>query len=216
MVDLDRMAVSYIRLKNILVNLGYADEIDWQDRVSFDSITQSKLFSEIAWVIISGGLSFYAAFSVFPKMKESFYDWDLIQVTKEKEVVRKQALEIFGHERKVDAILSICELVDNIGYQTFKTNISIQGIDYLKQLPHVGPVTAYHLAKNIGINVVKPDRHLERIAKALNYSTPTELCWEIAKRTNDKVSVVDIVLWRFATINTNYIDSIKRHTLLPD
>jgi hypothetical protein len=64
--------------------------------------------------------------------------------------------------------------------------------------------------KNIGMNVVKPDRHLVRLADALNYSTPDKLCKEIANHLDEKMSVVDVVLWRYCVMNPNYLAMIQR------
>ena len=70
----------------------------------------------------------------------------------------------------------------------------------------MGPVTACHLAKNLGLDVVKPDRHLLRIAAVTGYQSPYEMCCDIAKVTSDKLSVIDLVIWRFATIQRQYLD----------
>ena len=81
-----------------------------------------------------------------------------------------------------------------------------EGVEFIQTLPFMGPATSYHLAKNIGLDVVKPDRHLLRMAAAVGYDSPSLLCEDIAASVGDRVSVVDVVLWRFATLNSNYTD----------
>jgi hypothetical protein len=76
-----------------------------------------------------------------------------------------------------------------------------RGIDYLQTFDFIGPVTAFHLAKNIGLDVVKPDRHLLRLAAAAGCNHPSELCGAIAEVTGDKVSVINLILWRYATLD---------------
>jgi hypothetical protein len=65
-------------------------------------------------------------------------------------------------------------------------------------MPYIGPVTWRHLAKNVGVAVAKPDRHLVRLSIALGRSSVDELCHEIAELVADPVSVVDVVLWRWS------------------
>jgi len=60
-----------------------------------------------------------------------------------------------------------------------RSSISVaEGVWFLQQLPFIGPVTAFHLAKNLGIEAVKPDRHLCRLSKLLGrtgYVAPSRL-----------------------------------------
>jgi hypothetical protein len=70
----------------------------------------------------------------------------------------------------------------------------------------MGPATSHHLAKNIGLDVVKADRHLLRIAEKAGYNCPDELCETISEYVGDKKSVVDVVIWRFAATQSNYLD----------
>lgn len=66
---------------------------------------------------------------------------------------------------------------------------------FCADLPWIGPITKYHLAKNFGVDVVKPDRHLVRIA--IKYqTTPDDLCRRIAEDTGYRVATVDTILWR--------------------
>ena len=82
---------------------------------------------------------------------------------------------------------------------------------YLESFPFIGPITKFHLAKNIGIDVAKPDRHLSRISKMLGFASVQELCESISQRIDEKVSVVDLVIWRYATIDKKYLEKIGRY-----
>ena len=68
----------------------------------------------------------------------------------------------------------------------------------------VGASTAFHLAKNLGVPVVKPDRHLLRVSNAAGFESPHDLCAVIADIVGDSVSVVDLVIWRYATLKPSY------------
>ncbi len=101
-------------------------------------------------------------------------------------------------------------MIKEIGVKKFKKELGKSNIDFLECLNYIGPVTKYHLAKNLGVNTGKPDRHLERISNILGYEYPNKLCKEISKATGEKMSVVDLVLWRYAAINPNYEKEMRQ------
>ena len=55
--------------------------------------------------------------------------------------------------------------------------------------------TKYHLAKNCGADVAKPDVHLQRLAEA-HGTTVHDLCADLASRTGYRIATIDLVLWR--------------------
>lgn len=52
----------------------------------------------------------------------------------------------------------------------------------------------------------EPDRHLVRISEKFGYGCPETFCNDISRYTGEKTSVVDIVLWRYATLEKKYLD----------
>ena len=69
---------------------------------------------------------------------------------------------------------------------------------------------AKDLAKNLGVDTAKPDRHLVRVAEATGYASPASLCEHLARMVGDTVAVVDLVIWRFATISADYLEFFRR------
>ena len=67
-----------------------------------------------------------------------------------------------------------------------------------KKLPYIGPVTRYHAARNLGLDVAKPDRLMERIAKKTREKVQP-LCERLAKASGDRVGTVDAVFWYAAS-----------------
>jgi hypothetical protein len=114
-------------------------------------------------------------------------------------------MRVFNHAPKIRAIGSLCERVANEGFHKIRKKIKSGGVEFLRTFAFIGPVTSYHLAKNIGLDVVKPDRHLVRLSQAAGFSSPKELCQVISDTTGDSLAVVDIVLWRYATVTSNYV-----------
>lgn len=205
------LAESYLDIKRHVINKGFAWEIDWQENQCIKSLNESEFYREAAWVILSSGMSVRSVSSVFSRISSAFLKWeDSNKIVSQGDNCVKQALEHFNHKGKINAILSIIQHVNNIGFEDFKFELINNGIEYIQKFSFFGPATSYHLAKNIGMNVVKPDRHLIRLAEALNFSTPDKLCKVIASRLDEKMSVVDVVLWRYCVMNPNYLAMIQR------
>jgi hypothetical protein len=75
---------------------------------------------------------------------------------------------------------------------------------FCAELPWIGEITKYHLAKNFGAQVAKPDVHLQRLADREGV-TAQALCERLATETGWKVSTVDTLLWRACA--TGHINS---------
>lgn len=71
---------------------------------------------------------------------------------------------------------------------------------YLETLPWIGKITKYHLARNLGIDVAKPDRHLMRLSEKFGFASVQEMCENISRKTGDRIGLVDLILWRDANL----------------
>lgn len=175
-------ASNYFYLKNELIEAGYSNEIDWQ--TTLKPVTDPKVFrNEAIWVILNSGMKEQIARIISNRIRQAIAD-------------KKDISTAFGHKGKVAAIKQIIG-----GYQQmFDDYVAAKDkVEYLQTIPFIGGITKYHLAKNLGHDVVKPDRHLVRIGKMYNMSCD-DLCEKISNETGDKVSLVDIVLWRSANL----------------
>jgi len=207
MIDQERLADLYLNIKNTIIRHGFGDEIDWQEDNHIEKLNETTFLKESAWVVLSSGMRETVIRQKFPSISKAFYNWHSSKIVNNKNKCRKAALKVFGNKRKIDAIIKIVEKTYKLGFYLFKENIVKDGIEFIQLLPFMGPATSYHLAKNIGLDVVKPDRHLLRITDKAGYNCPEKLCNTISKYVGDKISVVDIVMWRFATIQSNYLES---------
>ncbi len=198
---------AYLAAKNTVIEKGYADEIDWQDSLSFETCTEQVFLREMAWVILSSGMRESVVRRKFPDISVAFFGWDSSEaIVRSKNECREKALRHFNHKGKIDAVLTIAQLVRDSGFESFRLRIETGGAQFLSRLPFLGPATSLHLAKNLGFQVAKPDRHLVRIAKAAGYPSPEQMCSDISSIVCDRVPVVDLVLWRYATLTTDYLN----------
>lgn len=104
----------------------------------------------------------------------------------------KPARSTFGHPGKAAAI----DYIWGMRAELFAAwNNSTNQLEFMATLPWIGEITKYHLAKNFGMDVVKPDVHLVRLSDA-HHTTPTELCRDLAQKTGYRIATIDTVLWR--------------------
>lgn len=196
-----RLAHSYLDAKQLVISAGYANEIDWQEGVRFDDLTEAKFLREYCWVVFSSGFRESVLRKKFADLTKSFSSLtSASEITANRASCRRAALKVFGHQGKVHAVLDTCKQIHLDGFDSIRDQLRVGGVEFIDRLPFMGPATSYHFAKNIGLNVVKPDRHLVRIANAAGFASPHDFCESINAVVGDPISVVDIVVWRFATL----------------
>jgi hypothetical protein len=196
------LAKAYLIVKRYLLTSGYDSEIDWQYSVSLHDLNEQIFLRESAWVILCGGFHENIIRKKFPRISKAFFNWkSAIAISQNAAECKEEALRFFNHKLKIDAIISIASYITNVGFPAILSKLFNEGIHFLQQLFFIGPVTSLHLAKNIGIPVAKPDRHLINLAKELGYGDVQQLCSNIANITSEPIAVVDLVLWRYLTLN---------------
>jgi len=200
------LACAYMTAKERVIESGYAHEIDWQENISIGCLSEREFLREAGWVVLSSGMREAVIRRKFPEVSRAFLGWEsACKIVSHKEACRELALGSFNSPRKIDAIVEIAAHVAEVGFDSVRQRIVDDGIPYITQLPYMGPATSYHFAKNIGLMEAKPDRHLRRVAEAVGYTTPNAMCKDIGDLVGDKISVVDIVIWRYATICADYL-----------
>jgi len=196
----------YLTAKEAVIEHGFAWEIDWQTERRFERVQEPEFLRESAWTVLCSGFRESVIRKIFGALGEAFLQWRSAKLIHEqRRDCRVAALQVFGNERKIAAILEIAAIVAKYGFEAIRQRIDEDGVSFLQTLPYIGPVTGFHLAKNLGLPVVKPDRHMQRIAKAAGFQTPLELCEVIGSLVGDPIQVVDIVFWRYATLFSNYV-----------
>jgi len=190
-------AATYSRAREF-VKAHFNHEIIWQGAVRTSDITESDFLREAAWVIFCSGFRERTLRRHFSYLSLSFCDWESAKVISENAAAcRTAALAAFNNQRKVNAVIEIARRIVRVGFPTLKDDFLSKPIEVLQTLPYIGPITVFHLAKNLGLPVAKPDRHLQRLAVALSYPDAHLLCQDIATLTGDPPQVVDLIFWRY-------------------
>ena len=185
-----RLSEYYPIIKEILVLSGYENEIKWVSEIpkTFD---KTFFYKEYTWVVINSGMSNKVATKIFQR----FWNDD------------SPNFEAIRHPHKNKSLKEVHSKLDHY-FNSFLD--SEDKLEYIKSLPHIGDITKYHLARNLGLNYAKPDRHLVRIAGFFGYSNVQEFCEKLSLLTLDPIGVVDLVLWRFATLYPDYLEILEK------
>ncbi|WP_144223451.1 hypothetical protein [Mesorhizobium amorphae] len=72
-------------------------------------------------------------------------------------------------------------------------------VEYCSTLPYMGRITKFHLAKDCGVDVAKPDVHLQRLADRVGLSVQ-EMCERFSLLSKYRVATVDVILWRACSV----------------
>jgi hypothetical protein len=196
----------YLTARETLVRLGFAHEVDWQESRRLSNLSEHDFLEQGAWTILACGFREATVRRIFPEISGAFLNWTRARsIARHRVGCEGRARRVFNHAPKIGAIGSLCERVANEGFHTIRRKIESDGVEFLRTFAFIGPATSYHLAKNIGLDVVKPDRHLVRLCQAAGFSSPNEMCQLISDTTGDRLAVIDIVLWRYATVTSDYI-----------
>lgn len=181
----------YDYIKDFLKNNGFKKEIEWcQNIPPLEKQDKLIFFQEYSWVVINSGMKNFVARKIFIRFRDDGnFDFNMIK-----------------HPQKNKAIKEVYKRLD-FHFEHLKK--SKNKLKYIKSLPHIGDITKYHLARNLGLDYAKPDRHLVRIAEAFGYNDVQSFCKDVSDLSGDKIGVVDLVFWRYATLTNNYLEIIK-------
>lgn len=173
----------YLNAKLKVIQKGYANEIEIVDKRKFEDLNAEYFLNEFIFVVLSAGKSNKAVQTISKKIRDNNFD-----------------LFVIGHSGRITAIINAVNNHEQ-WFEELKTKKTVVEIlDYLESKPFIGKVTKYHLARNLGVDVAKPDIHLQRLTNRFTFNSANELCEFISKATGDRIGVVDVVLWRYSTI----------------
>lgn len=175
MIDPDQFAEIVRRL----TDAGYADDdIAWAESIK-EPVDAEDFALETVFVICNSGMRFTVARGIYDRVRERLLEGG-------------SAGDVFGHKGKTAAIDKIWTERERL-FTDYKA--AVDKLAWLAALPWIGDITKFHLAKNFGLDVVKPDVHMTRLALA-HATTPEDLCREIADRTGMRIATIDTLLWR--------------------
>lgn len=156
------------------------EDVAWSETVGEPNDAEDFALEAI-YVICNSGMRFTVARGIYDR---------IVPVLK----AGRSSREVFGHAGKCGAIDDIWARRELL-YDEFLCVPDDCRVEWLGGLPWIGEITKFHLAKNFGVDCVKPDVHLARLATALG-TDPDTLCADLAKATGFRKATIDLILWR--------------------
>lgn len=193
----------YLKALQVILEAGFGEEWIRERRYPLPSehLLVTDFLDTYAWVVFVSGFEEQIIRNRWNRLTKAFKRWEPEAITADAEQVFEEAIGVFRSNKKVDAVIRCAKIVSERGWAPFKQ--SLLGSDYLsfiEELPFIGAVTKYHLAKYIGYDVAKPDRYLLRLAHEYGYVASVEgvqkFAGDVASTTGERIRVVDTVLWR--------------------
>lgn len=177
----------FLRLERAVHDAGYADDSVWSERLAPPTCADQFAVSA-TYVVVNSGMKWVVARGIFDRCLDALQR-------------RGSVRRVFGHRGKAHAIDWIWANRD----QLFADYLDAEDkLAFCASLPWIGPVTKYHLAKDFGLNVAKPDVHLARLASRDRMSVE-RMCKRLAKQSGFRVATIDTILWRACA--TGILDS---------
>lgn len=175
---------------------GYGDDIEWAEAVKGPESAED-FASEAIYVICNSGMRFTVARQIYDRVMLAL-------------AASQSSSSCFGHAGKTGAIDHIWQERKNL-FEQFQ--VAPDKVEFCVSLPWIGDITKYHLAKNFGVDVAKPDVHLQRLAAEAGVDAQ-QLCEGLAEQTGFRVNTIDVVLWRACAIGIIRSRELGQGTLL--
>jgi len=215
---------SKITIKNIwdwawsfaMADPRIANDVKTAEQLDPSQVTESDFFRQCAWAIFGAGLKYDVLIKLWPAIQKAFFYWDVKQVVAQSDSVKTQVLQIFNNHKKVNSVLDIAKWLDKQGWPHVKTEflslikVDQQGnimvtdklLEWLDQRPGIGKTLAAYVAKDIGVQSIKDDKWMRRLAGWLGYSPDAmgvlKMALDMQSLSKKKINVIDTVLWNWA------------------
>lgn len=170
-------------------------DIEWSETVQPPADAEA-FAHETIFIICNSGMKFTIARQIFDRVMMALHNG-------------LQASDAFGHPGKAEGIQKVWD-GRRAYYAAFLE--ADDKLEFCASLPWVGKITKYHLAKNFGVDVCKPDVHLQRLSDHAG-TDPHSLCAALAAESGYRIATVDVILWRACA--TGLIDSRTGAVRLP-
>lgn len=181
---------------------GLSGEVAWQREADFTEFSESDLLREHAWVVLCSGFREATVRRVFDHVSLCFCDWESAEaIVTAGDICCTTAAVSFANRLKLKGIFSAAKHISEVGFYEFRQSVLADPISELQKLAFIGPITSWHLAKNLGFDGAKPDRHLVRVSERLGFRSAEHLCRELAATTGEQAKVVDLIVWRYIADN---------------
>lgn len=210
----DRGIAAYFIARKRVIHEGFGHELDWYEQRATSVINTTTFLSETSWVILNSGFRESVVRRRFQRIKTAFDGFRCAErILDDSARMVRAGCRVIAHRSKMKAIVGAAQWWMTTGESEVLRMRRDGCINPLMEIPYIGAVTVWHLAKNLGFGVAKPDRHVQRIALQLGFADTHSLCGEIGNALSLSPAIVDTVFWRYATIEPSYLARFDRKSL---
>ena len=199
----------FLEIESKLREMG----LDSDDK-SFDEIKENlsnpkklnptEFASTVSYVILAGGFSQKTAKRIHKIIMDMLPSYPSVE----------DLLNVFNNKNKINAIYKIWNNRQDFCDGFYKCSTLDEKLNYLQHLPHIGKITANHLARNLGENVVKYDIWIQRLGVVYGGNNGLaeridngkldidikkccdEMFQHLHEQTNLPIGYIDVVLWK--------------------
>jgi hypothetical protein len=199
----------FLEIESKLREMG----LDSDDK-SFDEIKENlsnpkklnptEFAASVSYVILAGGFSQKTAKRIHKIIMDMMPSNPSVE----------DLLKIFNNKNKINAIHKIWNNRQDFCDGFYKCSTLDEKLNYLQHLPHIGKITANHLARNLGENVVKYDIWIQRLGVVYGGNSGLyekidngklnpdikkccdEMFQHLHEQTNLPIGYIDVVLWK--------------------
>ena len=143
---------SQLRKMNLASDDKSFDEIK-ENLLNPKKLTPIEFASAVSYVILAGGFSQKTAKKIHQTIMDKMPESPRLE----------ELLQIFNNKNKVKAIMKVWYNREKFCSGYYKCKSLDDKLKYLENLPHIGKITAHHLARNLGENIVKYDIWIQRL-----------------------------------------------------
>lgn len=205
--DLDGTPGEYFRKARAFVERFYPEQLEAFASVKFGDVGPDEFFQEYVWVVHATGFSAKAVGKFMPRLMKAYGSWEDLG-GEEFDRAFERVREACNNPAKARAVwrtsggmreeLRPWDPGLGLRWERYRDS-KLSSPDLLKELPYVGPVTCFHLARNIGLlECVKPDLHLVRMAEHWGYGDCVSMCEDL-RPEGMPLGIVDLILWYAAS-----------------
>jgi hypothetical protein len=168
----------------------------WVLKISPDTITPSCFFKEYVWVVYASNFKVNILEKYRINLYQAYGDYRTLDITRKDAV-----LSVINNLSKWNAVLDTAKKLKYIGWKGefgFK-EIYLSSIDSMTVFKFIKDITKFHLARNLGFDVAKPDRWMQRIRDQFECLSVKEMCQYLSSKYNMPVKQIDLILWKYAS-----------------
>lgn len=195
---LDKGSFEYFAHCQKFVEDKYSTNLEHYRHILPETLTLDRFWIEFVWCCYVSGFSSKVIASIYDDLVLALGSWRTCHLDRWDNVSI-----VISHRKKFEACCNVSAMLRELPFEKFKLDF-LSSTKSIRNLPMMGPITSFHLARNIGLDAVKPDLHLTRLSAHFGYLYPFDLCRDLADSSGERIGVVDYILFMGASTWSTY------------